>query len=258
MNYIHGDRFREVADFVFDEESTPDITGDGIVFFHTHRWADVVKSLSGHKHVFVSHNSDESATIQMMAEFRSRCQLIHWYAQNPSFQHRDLSPIPIGLERPGYGECNDTSKLVTRHNRNHNIYMNFNIATNPAERRECYDIIKIYPGVLDDMRTGRRITFEEHCRRMSSCKFVASPPGNGLDCIRTWEALYQGVIPIVKRSPLDPLFNRLPVLIVDRWTDLFFLDLEEEWQVRHDREWYVSLDASNWQNTIKLRMAGVL
>ena len=102
--------------------------------------------------------------------------------------------------------------------------MNFNIATNPAERRECYDIIKIYPGVLDDMRTGRRITFEEHCRRMSSCKFVASPPGNGLDCIRTWEALYQGVIPIVKRSPLDPLFNRLPVLIVDRWTDLFFLD----------------------------------
>ena len=33
-------------------------------------------------------------------------------------------------------------------------------------------------------------------------KFVLSPPGLGMDCYRTWEALYLGSIPIVLNSSL--------------------------------------------------------
>ena len=50
--------------------------------------------------------------------------------------------------------------------------------------------------------------------------FVASPHGNGLDCHRTWEALCLGCIPIVKTSPLDDLYEGLPVLIVGEWRDI--------------------------------------
>ena len=35
---------------------------------------------------------------------------------------------------------------------------------------------------------------------LSSYKFALSPEGNGIDCHRTWECLYLGVIPIVKKS----------------------------------------------------------
>jgi hypothetical protein len=49
---------------------------------------------------------------------------------------------------------------------------------------------------------------------------VASPRGNGEDCHRTWEALVLGCIPIVKSSPLDPLYDDLPVLIVKDWKDI--------------------------------------
>ena len=50
--------------------------------------------------------------------------------------------------------------------------------------------------------------------------FVISPHGRGLDCYRTWEALFVGCIVIVKRSPLDGLYRDLPVVIVDDWREI--------------------------------------
>lgn len=50
--------------------------------------------------------------------------------------------------------------------------------------------------------------------------FVISPHGSGLDCYRTWEALWMGAIPIVKRSPIDYLYRDLPVVILDDWRQI--------------------------------------
>ena len=50
--------------------------------------------------------------------------------------------------------------------------------------------------------------------------FVVSPHGGGYDCHRLWEALILGCIPIVKTSPIDKLYDGLPVLIVNEWSDI--------------------------------------
>lgn len=50
--------------------------------------------------------------------------------------------------------------------------------------------------------------------------FSISPHGNGLDCIRTWEDLVLGCIVIVKTSPLDCLYEGLPVVIVQDWSEI--------------------------------------
>ena len=55
---------------------------------------------------------------------------------------------------------------------------------------------------------------------MIKYKYVISPHGNGLDCHRTWESLALGCIPIIKTSPLDRMFEGLPVLIVKNWSDI--------------------------------------
>ena len=54
----------------------------------------------------------------------------------------------------------------------------------------------------------------------SKYAFVLSPHGNGLDCHRTWEALILGCIPVVRTSPIDSLYEGLPVLIVNEWHDI--------------------------------------
>jgi len=62
--------------------------------------------------------------------------------------------------------------------------------------------------------------------------FVVSPHGNGLDCHRTWESLALGNIVIVKRSPLDALYQGLPVAIVERWEEITEANLRL-WQAQY-------------------------
>lgn len=50
--------------------------------------------------------------------------------------------------------------------------------------------------------------------------FSISPRGIGLDCHRTWEDLVLGCIVIVKSSPLNPLYEGLPVVIVKDWSEI--------------------------------------
>jgi hypothetical protein len=54
----------------------------------------------------------------------------------------------------------------------------------------------------------------------SEYQFVLSPHGAGLDCHRTWEALLLGCIPIVKSANINGLFNELPVISVNEWSEV--------------------------------------
>lgn len=50
--------------------------------------------------------------------------------------------------------------------------------------------------------------------------FSVSPHGNGLDCHRTWEDLLLGCIVILKTSVLDVLYEGLPVVIINDWSEI--------------------------------------
>jgi hypothetical protein len=50
--------------------------------------------------------------------------------------------------------------------------------------------------------------------------FSASPPGNGIDCHRTWESLLMGNIVIVMETGLEPLYEGLPVVVVKNYTEV--------------------------------------
>jgi hypothetical protein len=58
--------------------------------------------------------------------------------------------------------------------------------------------------------------------------FWLSPRGNGIDCHRTWEALYLDIIPIVWNSSLNTLYDDLPVLIINDHQQLNVAFLREQ------------------------------
>jgi hypothetical protein len=61
----------------------------------------------------------------------------------------------------------------------------------------------------------------ESYKANTNYSFVVSPFGNGLDCIRTFESLCLGCIVIIKKSALDiSMYEDLPVLLIDEWTDI--------------------------------------
>ena len=61
-------------------------------------------------------------------------------------------------------------------------------------------------------------------KKLANSYFVISPPGNGIDCHRTWEAFYHKTIPVLeKRFYLFEHLN-LPVFLVDNIEDFFKID----------------------------------
>ena len=105
-------------------------------------------------------------------------------------------------------------------NRFPKIYANFHLNITDKRhgnwRRRLQHII---PTNIIYYQTGplQRFQYLSNIRQFA---FVISPHGNGLDCIRTWEALTLGCIVIVKKSVIDNLYKDLPVLIVDNWEDV--------------------------------------
>jgi len=64
---------------------------------------------------------------------------------------------------------------------------------------------------------------------MAEHQFIASPPGVGMDCHRTWEALLLGCVPIVERKPtLSPMFKDLPVWEVDGYEQVTATSMAEK------------------------------
>lgn len=85
--------------------------------------------------------------------------------------------------------------------------------------------------------------------------FWLSPRGNGLDCHRTWEALYMDIIPIVFSSSLNSLYSDLPVLIIDEWRDInaeylssVLLDIRSK-KLRNHYDWK-KLHSCYWHDLI--------
>ncbi len=91
--------------------------------------------------------------------------------------------------------------------------------------------------------------------------FVVSPFGRGLDCYRTWEALAMGAIPIVRRSPITPVFDGLPVIIIDDWREVTIQKLED-WAGRLAGAWDSGvvdecLTLDHWVQRIRAAAGGV-
>jgi hypothetical protein len=57
-------------------------------------------------------------------------------------------------------------------------------------------------------------------KRNRQYPFWLSPRGGGIDCHRTWEALYLDIIPIVWNNSLNILYENLPVVIINDYEEL--------------------------------------
>jgi hypothetical protein len=65
-------------------------------------------------------------------------------------------------------------------------------------------------------------THNEYVHTVTSYSHILSPRGAGIDCHRTWEALYLGTVPIVKESVLTDYFKSIgvPLIVVKEWSDI--------------------------------------
>lgn len=144
-----------------------------------------------------------------------------------------IIPLPIGLENLHYlnnglidlsvGKYdNHNSKKFISRNKDLILSARFSIGTNYFERNKLATELKNKYG----NEYGFVLKAEKYKKEVERVRFVLSPPGNGMDCHRTWEALVMGAIPVVKNGFLaESLIKDMPIICVEDWGD--FLSLGE-------------------------------
>ena len=160
--------------------------------------------------------------------------LLTLYAKNPCIEHPKIFPIPIGPKwqwktTQFFGESklkhmviynklciNPLERIKNTDNKSNLLYLNFTTVTTNAPlysiHRNIRSIIlkeskKVFPYVDN-------LPFEKYMETLSTYKFSISPPGRGIDAHRTWESLMVGTIPILCESPINIIFDNLPVIII--------------------------------------------
>lgn len=198
--------------------------------------ANVVSSLSQlpletrQKTFLLFHNSDK---LPSQSFFMSLTELgFRSYSVNIVGKSTYVQPLPIGLEnrwRLNNGRIGPfrglQSKVQFRAARRELVFAAFNVRTNPTDRTIAHAACtKAGFPVIDE-----RIPPRKHRRYLLDSYFVISPPGNGSDCHRTWEAIYLGCVPVVLRGSLSEEFTTsLPIFAVEDWSDFFNLSTDQK------------------------------
>jgi hypothetical protein len=175
-----------------------------------------------------------------------------WFAINcrsreysPGFTDNKITPIPYGIDystltrrsswtntpmASATAQDRHLSRLCssvihfTKRPLTDCVYINFQFnldGNGGGERNHAFQTIPRDVMSIQETPCNRYDTWGAY----SQHAFVVSPRGNGIDTIRTWEALMLGCIVIVRRIaahtlPIEELYTDLPVVIIDTWSEV--------------------------------------
>ena len=146
--------------------------------------------------------------------------LIKWYGQNMSVISHKTEAIPLGLENPHWKKTDiDFINKNKNNNKTELLYINLSTKTHNSRSGTINTLKKKFT-------INKKVDWYTYIKELSRHKFCISPRGSGVDCHRTWECLYLGVIPIVEKSVQMNHFQDLPILFVDNYNciDVEFLN----------------------------------
>lgn len=246
--FLSGDTFRKLCEHIVESDesfnklknSVSSLHEKTIIFVQSNyllKFQDEILPLIKTRFILISHNSDRNIDSRFLP-IASSPFLQKWFAQNCTDEILEASPkvvpLPIGLENQHFhnaGDVKSFKKLLRlikygKISKKQKILVALNLSTNPDGRFECYRAFWKKPVTLEMMSF---ISSNSYRKIAAECMFIASPAGNGLDCHRTWEAMYLGAVPLVEDNKMNRAFSELglPMICVKDWNE-FAAKNEEE------------------------------
>jgi hypothetical protein len=189
----------------------------------------------------------ETDWFPMNIEYLNHPLLEHWFTWNKQKDHPKLTSIPIGLNKDRHLQAIQQFLSKKPSEKNKFFATNLSTSSNP-ERIKQVELAKTkwssFCTFIENIPFSRSYFNPSHIDGkikidvtdtkcydiLSEYKFILSPPGAGIDCHRTWEALYTGTVPIVLTSSINELYEDLPVLIVPNWYVITKEFLEQQYE----------------------------
>ena len=275
MNYITGEKFQDLCNTqisvpeFFPYESHLSRAHSAYTFDKYDNWGliyvnnDLIKSAIKQDHIesgpvdlysmlekmknpfsLVLHCNDSPVEKEDLRYFNiPNCKKI--YAQNVLVKDDRVIPLPIGLGNScwPYGDLGTFESIEIPCTKTKEIFFNFTVegGCRDVKRPDCFKRCKELGLVWSELTNQL-----EYLNKLKDHKFIISPEGNGVDCHRTWEALYLKTIPIVDRSLVTEYFSQyFPMVLVNDWNTF---SLDELKGVYENADWSNSylLDFNNF------------
>jgi hypothetical protein len=226
--YISGDTFRAFCDFIIDgTQSTvnTDLVKDGDTIFLSPNpllisfFFKEVHPFIKKKYILVTHNSSRSVPGEFY-HYLDDDKLIAWFGldcdnnSNPKF-----IPIPEGIANQywPHGNIKTLTQALQHINKTERPWLVYlNGSKTHKERSEVANFFSDKPWCIK----GQHKPYSEYLKDVAQAKFILCPRGSGIDCHRQWEAMLLGTIPIIKHSTIDSVFEGLPVVLINEWSEV--------------------------------------
>lgn len=175
-------------------------------------------------------------------------RLAAWWSENLDFSHPKARPLPIGVDlhtlasaraggRAYWGQPKSAHAQAQEllhmgrtatpaMERDGRVFVHFGLVNRRRlavlqriKDNPCYAIAAGMPGATASVTAGKEgkhhVDRQQLWREMAKYRWVASIEGYGVDCHRTWEALYLGCGVVVQDTPfLRRLLHGFPALFV--------------------------------------------
>lgn len=231
MNFITGNNFKKLANYILDENGfniNNKYYKNTIKYFVKTDYINIFFNsnlIQNNKFILITHNSDYGINYDFH-KYLQCSNLEAWYAQNVNYKHEKLIPIPIGIANEQWPHGNTKilqSVIDQNYNKNQLVYANFNIKTNISQRTHCLNNI-------DKSYYEYNISFDLYLKKLAKSYFSICPMGNGIDSHRIWESLYLNTVPIVEKTiHIEYLKNNfnLPIIMINDWIEFQNLELNK-------------------------------
>ena len=232
--FISGDTFLAMSDhFIIKGNQSPGVISDNdkkqIIFIENDLLAESwVRQYAQNFKIVILHNGDKVPKLKYLEELTNR--KIYVFGTNINFLDKYIEPIPIGIEnahhkKNGSLDYFNTIKIANRKKEKNNlIFASFSVNT---EVRKKYQEI-LYKYKIENINN---LSLSNYRSRINDSYFIVSPPGNGIDCHRTWEALYHKTIPVIEKKYYLFSHINLPILVVDKLEEFLDYSIEEKLKI---------------------------
>ena len=184
--------------------------------------------------LFTANSNVDRAVDNRFRRRLGRPELAAWFAINAHLRHPTLFSLPLGIGNPIKCDPKVLKRVQDLRIAKTELFeASFDINTNPFERTYCIEQTGIEPAAKVDP--------EQYFQRLASAHFCISPNGNGVDCYRTWQALYLRTIPIVTKSILTEQHPDLPLIVLGDWSEFRSIQFTQELYEKTWGDWDPSL-----------------
>ena len=238
---ISGDTFRSVAEVIVEAGQVRhrSALSTGVVFasmdslFMPNGVERICEAASATQQPatarLVLHNGDQAPQSSQVRKLLTCYRKI--FSVNAVDGIEKVVPIPIGLENASRNKngrlhyyLDAIENPTDQTDRTRLVLSSFHTSTRPDIRGPLRKQVKASPHNHED----RFFKSLDYRREVRNSLFVLSPPGNGDDCHRTWEAIYLGAVPVVLSSHLaGSLRAELPIHAVDDYREFLSLGKKE-------------------------------